>query len=275
MWVAEFFQCCAGSQKSSPVPAPLLDREQTAKFLAKKLPAPSSYAKQKKRGWQEDKDLQVLLRTHRPAQPEGDPFQQLPVALLDKTLGQVEEDCAHAVPSAEDVDFAQALMHAMSGSFTDEGPLVVTFWKMIREEFGVAFDRLTMPNGVTDGSLLVALRQGAALYANLEVKQDIGSGGGDPRLQNCCYAAHHFCRDYHSELRWLSRCPTLLLELAGPNLSLSGFAFGEHACCDQLSQTVSLLWQPKSELMLGAPRLVYALRHALPALQVRYQRSCS
>ncbi len=103
----------------------------------------------------------------------------------------------------------------------------------------------------------------------------MGEGHGDPRLQNCCYAALHSCDDHQKQLRALCRCPILLLELSGPNLSLSGFAYGQHPCCDQLSHTVFLLWQPKSELMSGAPRLVHAIRRAWPALQVQFQTTAA
>ncbi|BDA45559.1 hypothetical protein COCOBI_07-3460 [Coccomyxa sp. Obi] len=263
-----------GSQESiaTPVPTPVSERDEAAKTLAKKLPAASSYAKQSVWSDPEYKKLLILMRTHRPSKPGADELQQLPVALLDKTLGQVEEDCAYATPSAEDVDFAQELMHVMSGAFPNEQARMWRLWQMMKRKFSVTFAPLKVANGETDGSLVVSLDEGLGLYASMEVKQDIGAGdGGDPRLQNCCYATQHYSSELHSDLRWLSRCPTLLLELSGPNLSLSGFAFGKHACCDQLSQTVSLLWQPKSELMLGAPRLVYALRHALPALQAFYK----
>lgn len=208
------------------------------------------------------------MRTHGPAQLDAQPFQQLPVALLDRTLGQVEEDCAFATPSAQDTDFAQKLSFAMSDSFADEAARMTKFWDMASHEFGMHFIRIRYDTSETDGSATISAGQVLALGANLEVKLDMGTGGGDPRLQNCCYATLYSCDDRQKLLRALCRCPTLLIELAGPNLSLSGFAFGQHPCCDQLSQTVSLLWQPKSELMVGAPRVVYAMRRAWPALQV-------
>lgn len=244
------------------------DREHAAKTLAKKLPSPLSYSKNG--GWSDRKlaDLLPLMRTHRPAQLQAEPFQQLPVALFDGTLGQVEEDCAFAAPSAHDTDFAQELMFAMSDSFSNEAARTAKFCDMVSAEFGMHFIRI---KSETDGSAMISAGQVLALGANLKVKLDIGTGGGDPRLQNCCYATLYSCDDRQRLLRALCRCPTLLMELSGPNLSLSSFAFGQHPCCDQLSHTVSLLWQPKSELMVGAPRVVHAMRRAWPALQVRYQ----
>ena len=250
------------------------EREQVVQSVKEVLPSPSSYANNMDpRSWSSAKLEKVLhlMRTHRPAGVQG--FQQLPVALLDRTLGQVEEDCAHATPSARDTEFARKLMIAMSSSFANEAARRDMFWDMIREEFPtILFQRYTIDVMETDGSAHIHVSQGLALGINLVVKLDIGSGHGDLRLQNCSTAALYHCSGRRDLLRACCRCPTLLMELSGPNLSLSGFAFGKHFCCDQLSQTVSLLWQPKREVMISAPRLVFALRRAWPALQVR-QRS--
>ena len=55
-------------------------------------------------------------------------------------------------------------------------------------------------------------------------------------------------------------CPSILMELAGPNMSLSGSVFSACSICDQLTPMVSLLWMPHSPLMLQAARCFGALR---------------
>ena len=106
---------------------------------------------------------------------------------------------------------------------------------------------------------------------NLEVKNEIGGGGGGGAIhvQNAAYAAAHA---FQSTLaRDKSVCPTLLIELAGPNMSLSGAVFTTQAICDQLSPMVSLLWQPHSRLMMQAARCFAAIRRALPSLRSFYE----
>lgn len=64
----------------------------------------------------------------------------------------------------------------------------------------------------------------------------------------------------------MSVCPTLLIELAGPNMSLSLQL--PHVIS---SPMISLLWQPHSRLMLQAARCVAATRKALPSLRRFYE----
>lgn len=66
-----------------------------------KLPSPSSFADNTdEHCWASAKlrGLLPIMRTHRPAKVEGERFQPLPVALLDRTLGQVKGDCVFGHP---------------------------------------------------------------------------------------------------------------------------------------------------------------------------------
>jgi len=246
-------------------------REANVKYCQKKLPLPSSWAKDSRdNGWADPKyaDLRVRMRMHRPAQLPPAEFDQIPISLLDPILAQVEWDCAFATPSLMDTAFAAIMMHEMSANFSDEVLRKEKCWQMFAQEFRLNFQLGTYRNATTDGSVTVEVVSCNALLANLEVKLDIGSGGGDPRIQNCCYATLAVSRDEMKALRQVSRCPVLLIEVAGPNISLSGFALSQYPSCDQLSQTVSLLWQPRSHLALAAGRIFFALRRAVPALKV-------
>ena len=254
-------------------------RERVAKRLKKMLPSPLSYAKDAESGWSDPNAVELLglMQTHRPAEVAGQPFRQLPVALLDPILGQLEEDCAHVTPSAADADFAVKLSYAMSDGFILKGARVEKFSELFRQEYNVSMAPKLIRSAVTDGSTTMETAgPSLGLGVNLEVRLDVGTGGGDPRIQNCAYAALHSTAPNQDGLRAACRCPSVLLELAGTNLGVSGFAFAETPCCDQLQHYVSLLFQPKSELMLGAARIIAALRTAIPQMKVyfRLPRDC-
>ena len=108
------------------------------------------------------------------------------------------------------------------------------------------------------------------MFVNTEIKNEIGSGGGAAHVQNAAYAAAHAFQDGIN--RKISVCPTVLIELAGPNTSFSGAVFADRAICDQLTPMVSLLWQPHSPLMLQAARCFTALRSALLSLRSFYDQ---
>jgi hypothetical protein len=207
------------------------------------------------------------LRTHRPATLPDEKFKQLPVTLLSPILAQVEEDCAYGQPAAEDSDFAARLGEEMSEKFNNESERRERFLDLLREELGIPLQPSKVRESETAGSAMIPVWGANAMAVNTEIKLEVGSGGGDPRIQNATYAALQ-ASDTYKFLGRFSYCPTLLIELAGPNMALSGFALSEYASCDQLSQMVSLLRQPKSEIAIGAPRVIFALRRAWSALQV-------
>ena len=200
---------------------------------------------------------------HRFAQ--DDDKQPTPVVLLDPILAQVSYDCEYGTPSDADCSFAALVALTMSTAFANEELRMRLFWQLLGKEFNVAFQCAKYGKAETDGSFLHL----GGLLVNIEVKNEIGFGGGAIHVQNAAYAAAHaFQAD---KVRRISVCPTLLIELAGPNISLSGAVFTTIATCDQLSPMMSLLWQPHSRLMLQAARCFAAIRTALPSLRRFYE----
>lgn len=207
--------------------------------------------------------LQRFMCFHRFA--GDDAKQPTPVVLLDPILAQVSYDCEYAAPSDADCQFAALVASSMSGTFANEEVRMKRFWELLDEEFNVTFQRAIYNTAETDGSFLHL----GGLLVNIQVKNEIGSGGGAVHVQNAAYAAAHAFQT--AKVRRVSVCPTLLIELAGPNLSLSGAVFSDMATCDQLSPMVSLLWQPHSRLMVQAARCFAAIRKALPSLRSFYE----
>ena len=129
----------------------------------------------------------------------------------------------------------------------------------------VKFQRIEFGDAKIDGSLT---HPKGGLMVKIEVKNEVWSGGA-VHVQNAAYAAK-YAAGQAEVLRQFSTCPTLLIELAGPNMSLSGAVFSNVVVCDQLTPMVSLLWQPHSPLMLQSARCFAALRMALPRLLAYY-----
>ena len=243
-----------------------LDREEIAAIINKKLPTASSYSKATAGGWADSryKTLQPCMNFHR--QHTLQDQRTTPVALLDPILAQLAEDCEVAAPTEGDCNFTVRVASAMSENFTKEAERMDKFWELLEYEYGVKFQRIEFGDAKTDGSLT---HPKGGLMVNIEVKNEVGSGGGAVHVQNAAYAAK-YAAGQAGVLRQFSTCPTLLIELAGPNMSLSGAVFSNVVVCDQLTPMVSLLWQPHSPLMLQSARCFAALRMALPRLLAYY-----
>jgi len=191
----------------------------------------------------------------------------IPVTLLDPVLAQVAEDCETLTPDVRDCCFALKVSGLMSRSFRDEETRAETFRMLLCDEFGVTLSIGKWGNAETDGSFL----HGSGLVVNLEVKNEIGTGGGAIHVQNASSVAQYAAQNSMKHIRDLCVCPSLLIELAGPNMSLSGFVLSECAICDQLTPMMSLLWMPHNPLMLMAARSFGALRKGIASLKIFYQ----
>ena len=184
--------------------------------------------------------------------PDDIHSQTTPVVLLDPILAQVSHDCECATPTDADCKFVGLVASAVSRAFADEEQRMQIFWQLLEDEFNVTFQHANYLKAETDGSFIHL----GGMLVNVEVKNEIGSnsGGGAIHVQNAAYAAAHAFQA--KKVKGNSVCPTLLIELAGPNMSLSGTVyvqiFTDMALCDQLSPMVSLLWQPHSRLMVQA-----------------------
>ena len=241
-----------------------LDREGIASVTRQHMPSASKYA-MPKGGWSNSKYKAVAkhMTFHRLPDELQTGGPSTPVAVLDPTLGQLAHDCLHGDPTQQDCQFTARVAVAISQVFADENERMTTFWELMTSEFGASFARIKLSGAETDGSVL---HWKGGLVTNVEVKNEIGTGGGSIHIENAAYAANYATDDANKSVREVSVCPTILIELAGPNMSLSGAVFSDVIACDQLSPMVSLLWQPDSDLMLQAAKCFAAFRNALPKL---------
>lgn len=146
-----------------------------------------------------------------------------PLTLLDGILAEFVADLKLCIPGQEDEQLVWELGRAMCATFPSEKQRVERFWEIMMEHIQIfsAFQYLKLDSGETDGSLCVS----GGLLVNLEAKNEIGSGNGCCHVQNAAHALLYVCQNKMDSLRNVSRCPTILIELAGPNLSFSAFAY--------------------------------------------------
>ena len=223
-------------------------REGIVALVNRKLTSATSYSKAAEGGWADSKlkTLGKYLHFHRQSTARNEPT--TPVALLDPILAQVAQGCEAAVPSKADCNFTVRVASAMSDNLNTKSETMSVFWQLLEAEYGVKFDRIKFGDAETDGSLM---HFKGGLMVNIEVRNEVGAGSGTSHVQNRAYAAKYAARE-GDIVRQPSVCPTLLVELAGPNMSLSGAVFSDVLICDQLSPMVLLLWQPHSPLLLQA-----------------------
>ena len=190
------------------------------------------------------------------------------MALFDPILAHGAQDCELATPSEADCRFTAEVAAAMSRAFTEQAERVDKFRELLQAEFSVGLHCIKIGDADTDGSLV---HYKGGLIINIVVKNEVGQGGGAVHVQNAACAAKYAALQ-RNVVRGCSVCPTLLVELAGPNMSVSGAVFSNMLICDQLSPMVSLLWQPHNPLMLQAARCFAALRKAIPKLVDHYDK---
>lgn len=181
-------------------------------------------------------------------------------------------DAEHGIPSSKDCQFVVKVASVMSAGFKNKDARVEAFHQLFLEGFGYDLHHIEIGQSMTDGSLRAS---GGGLVLNLVVRNEMGEGGeeggeegGTIHVQNAAWAGLYVATKEH--IRQMSVCPMLLIELAGPNMSLSGACFSDRLICDQLTPMVSLLWLPHSVLMLQAARCFLAIRNALPLLLLHY-----
>ncbi|KAL3154350.1 hypothetical protein ABBQ32_013830 [Trebouxia sp. C0010 RCD-2024] len=165
-----------------------LDCEEIAALINKKLPTASSYSQATVGGWADSryKTIRPCMNFHR--QHTLQDQRTTPVALLDPILAQFAEDCEVAAPTEGDCNFTTRVASAMSESFTKEGERMDKFWELLEHEYSVKFQRIEFGDAKTDGSLTPPK---GGLVVNIEVKNEVGSGGGAIHVQSAAYAAKY------------------------------------------------------------------------------------
>ena len=110
----------------------------------------------------------------------------------------------------------------------------------------------TRDNSTTDASSQFG---NGALYYNLEIKVEKGSGHGDPYMQSMAYITSKIFHKQQITIQY----PFFLLELCGTAFSVSGIVNTEkQVICDPLSPTYQLLCNQEFIMTLQMTKLLFA-----------------
>lgn len=190
------------------------------------------------------------------------------VAVMCPVFGEVGRLLDEGQPEGRDFGLAARICAEMSNAFETESQRAAAVRPLLRELFvgvGVDFDVLEVAakKGTSDGTA----RLGDSMVANVEFKNEKGAGGADAYMENTSYYLHFWAaRDGPAK----HCCPSLLIELVGQEIGISGAAWcAGFPCVQPLSDNVPfLLTKFDTRLMLRQARLVMALR-------IGFEKLCS
>jgi len=249
--------------------------------LLEKISAPSTFAAT---GWYDEKLLlsgdKCLIQHHRsPALAVGVTH----ISLLHSVFGEFMEHCrSDTVLDMDDNQFVVNFCMKMSEHYKYEDTRRNEGNALLNAYLGFSIINDNPGTGKTDGTICWDMKSAnnksesrinfnKMVLLNIEYKNEIGGGNGDPFMQNVGYF-----------VKWLSECkqqksyglylPSFLVSIVGPLIAVYGVvAYGQMIHCDPLTPYIHLLpviddnysWRT-----LG--RSLRALKLSLPKLHQYY-----
>lgn len=172
------------------------------------------------------------------------------------------DECEENSLDADNCCFAMEMCNTMAQSFEKESDRVNTFTAILLNYFPLLqFEVAKMGQGKCD---VVVFNR---IY--IEIKNELGSGDSDSGPECLAYYFQALLPSPQS----LNLCPepAFIIQLAGPNLIISGCIFGEHPCVDRLVPPLWLVPQPHdNEAMIKIAIVFKALKRAMFALNAYY-----
>ena len=219
---------------------------------------PSNYGK--KNEW---RNLQLAFRKvpicdHREGRVGDD------VTLYYPGFQQFVNDCNGIKPSKSDFYSAKKLCDKMSEYFSKEKERENAFADAIKEYFEVDVVQSTTSKSIAD----IVIGPNSCII--IEVKNESGQGGGsDSHSQVIAYYVQTL------EERKPAQCPApaYLIELVGPQLTISGAVFGRYVFVDKLIDPVWLVTQHNEKAIIKIARIFKALKKAIGEIQKYYENN--
>ena len=169
-------------------------------------------------------------------------------------------------PSQRDFYFAQATCAEMSSYYSEEKERENAFAKTIAQFLNLADQKVGVQT--ESGQKVADIVIGSNSSVIIEVKNESGQGGGsDSHSQVIGYYVQTF--DDRNPLR--CPAPAYLIELVGPQLTISGAVFGRYVFVDKLIDPVWLVTQHNEEAKFKIARIFRALREVIVEIQKYYE----
>ena len=153
----------------------------------------------------------------------------------------------------------------------DEGSRARKVKEILNKYVGLNFvDYCFQDHCRTDGSIVREWGESKAV-ANMELKQELGMGGGCPYLQSSAYFTKFIHESKNTDALRLSRFPALLVYVAGLYIGVAGAAFLGLPVVEPMTPMMPLYYLTQNErLLLATARMLSALKTALVDLDKYY-----
>jgi hypothetical protein len=177
------------------------------------------------------------------------------VSLYSRIFGNLMSDCeVKSHFENQFVECAHGFQNQMRLTFKTESERQSSALDLFKTQLGIDLQH-QIDSILTDG-VLVAAKSPAVIF---EVKNEVYSTKTDAHMQAMYYYLRLWGRADCEHLRYNSYCPTLIITIAGPSLTIHGAVYVESkVLVDELCAPLSLLPDPDNR---GATiRLVAALR---------------
>ena len=224
---------------------------------------PSKYAKYPVEAKKTLQDKGISICDHRSEVGDN-------VTLYYPKFQEFVEECNNQEPITKcDIESARRMCEAMSPHLTKEKERRDTFVQLMKKEYGIKMEEHKFQYKLIEKS---ACPCDAAVKPNscviLECKNESGKGGGsDSHSQVIAYYIASL------EEKPVDQCPApaYLIELVGPQLTISGAVYGRDVFVDKLKD-VSLEPQCNEEEMIKIAKILKALKHAIEEIKKYYDK---
>ena len=226
--------------------------------------SPSDYGKENK--W---RNFQLAFRKvpicdHREGRVGDD------VTLYYPEFQQFIDNCNSMIkPSKSDFYFAKEVCDEMSKYFSSEKERETAFAKAIKkylkQELGKN-DVVQSESGQSEPDIVISPNS----CIIIEVKNESGQGGGsDSHSQVIAY----YVQSLEEKNPGQCPAPAYLIELVGPQLTISGAVYGRYVFVDKLIDPVWLVPQHNDEAIIKITRIFKALKEAYWKIQQYYEKN--